>query len=333
MVKVLDQKGNESFASNLVLADRISPHIQIISPLENSWHHTQKVSIHGVIKDEGIGVQKVIFDGEIVELDKEGKFQFDYHFKNEGSNEISIVAYDHADNKTQMLFELRSDTLTPTIEILYPQQNSELFATNTYVRGKILDRGSGIAQAWMDGQEVLLEEDGSLYHATQVQKGENLRVISAIDHAGNRTDYHLSFTGVETVNVILQIGSNTIQVNGKSSFIDAPPMIHRESGRTLVPARFVVEPIGGRIDFFEKENKIQILRQDTFITLWIGKNKAIVNGREVAVDVNPNLTPLIHLSRTFLPLRFVAENLGFYVAWDPAKQLIHLKFPSDLNLK
>lgn len=333
LVKVLDQKGNESFASNLVLADRISPHIQIFSPLENSWHHTPKASLHGVIKDEGTGVQKVIIDGDLIVLDEEGKFQFDYYFKNEGSNRISIIAYDYADNKTQKLFELRSDSIAPTIEILYPQQNSELFALNTYARGKILDQGSGVAQVWMDGQEILLKEDGSLYHPIQVKKGENLRVISAIDRAGNRTDYHLSFTGVETVYVILQIGSNTIQVNGKPSFIDAPPMIHKESGRTLVPARFVVEPIGGRIDFFEKENKIQILRQDTFITLWIGKNKAIVNGREVAVDINPNLTPLIHLSRTFLPLRFVAENLGFYVAWDPAKQLVHLKFPYDPNVK
>jgi Tol biopolymer transport system component len=327
MVKVVDQKGMESFASNSVLADRIPPHIQIITPLENSWHHTPKVSIFGIAKDEGAGVQKVVFDGEIVELDKEGKFQFDYYFKNEGSNEISIIAYDHADNKTQKLFELRLDTIAPTIEILYPQQNSELYALNTYARGKILDQGSGVAQVWMDGQEVILKEDGTMYHPTKVQKGENLRLISAIDHAGNRTDFHLSFIGVETVYVILQIGSNTIQVNGKSSFIDAPPMIHKESGRTLVPARFVVEPIGGRIDFFEKENKIQILRQHTFITLWIGKNKALVNGKEVAVDEILSLTPLIHLSRTFLPLRFVAENLGFYVAWDPAKQLIHLKFP------
>jgi hypothetical protein len=55
----------------------------------------------------------------------------------------------------------------------------------------------------------------------------------------------------------------------------------------------------------------------------------MVNGIEKAIDENDDsLSPLIKNNRTYLPLRFIAENLGFKVEWNSKKQQIDLFFPS-----
>ena len=48
------------------------------------------------------------------------------------------------------------------------------------------------------------------------------------------------------------------------------------------------------------------------IKLKIGSKIAVVNGREVEMDV----APLILENRTFVPVRFVSEVLGFQVNWN-----------------
>jgi hypothetical protein len=57
--------------------------------------------------------------------------------------------------------------------------------------------------------------------------------------------------------------------------------------------------------------------------LWIGKSQAHVNGKSVAIDSqNAKVVPLIMSGRTMLPVRFVAEQLGADVQWDPAARSI-----------
>jgi hypothetical protein len=47
--------------------------------------------------------------------------------------------------------------------------------------------------------------------------------------------------------VVLWIGKREILVNGRKEKIDAPPFIL--NGRTLVPLRFVTEPLGAKIEW------------------------------------------------------------------------------------
>jgi hypothetical protein len=52
------------------------------------------------------------------------------------------------------------------------------------------------------------------------------------------------------------------------------------------------------------------------IRLTIGRNTATVNGGTMLIDpANATVVPLILGSRTFLPLRFIAEQLGLDIAW------------------
>lgn len=122
--------------------------------------------------------------------------------------------------------------------------------------------------------------------------------------------------------IILKIGSKVISVNGKDSLMDVTPTIIE--GRTLLPIRYVVEALGGKVDFEANTKKITITLRDTKIEMWINNPVAYVNGKKAQIDPdNPNIKPLVvPPGRTLVPLRFVAENLGCKVDWEPNEKKI-----------
>jgi len=94
----------------------------------------------------------------------------------------------------------------------------------------------------------------------------------------------------------------------------APTIIE---GRTLLPIRYVAEPLGAIVGWDGYERKVTVFLGDVFIELWIGKSTARVNGVKKPIDPNnPKVTPMIINGRTMLPVRFVAENLGCRVEWN-----------------
>jgi hypothetical protein len=54
------------------------------------------------------------------------------------------------------------------------------------------------------------------------------------------------------------------------------------------------------------------------IELWIGSKTARVNGQAVSLDVPPELKD----GRTLVPIRFVAENMGYKVLWYPQEKKV-----------
>lgn len=61
------------------------------------------------------------------------------------------------------------------------------------------------------------------------------------------------------------------------------------------------------------------------IIMWAGKNIARVDGREVQLDQAPYIVPGV--DRTVVPIRFVAENMGYIVEWEAATKRIRLTRP------
>lgn len=126
---------------------------------------------------------------------------------------------------------------------------------------------------------------------------------------------------VTQTTIILQIGNSNFTVNGVSNTLDSPPII--KNSRTLLPIRAVVEALGGTVGWDATERKVTVSLGSTTIELWIGKNIAKVNSVDTPIDAtNSKVVPEIINSRTMLPLRFVAENLGATVNWDGTTQTI-----------
>lgn len=113
--------------------------------------------------------------------------------------------------------------------------------------------------------------------------------------------------------IALSIDNPIMTVDGTEMEIDpgngtSPIVI---SGRTLLPARAVLEAMGDTAEW-DNASKTATLRHGTNeMQLAIGRVAAVVNGEEKSLDV----APVVQNGRTMLPMRFIAENFGFDVDW------------------
>jgi len=134
---------------------------------------------------------------------------------------------------------------------------------------------------------------------------------------------------IETIILRFYIGSTTYYLNDEMKTMDVAPIILE--GRTLLPIRYVAEALGATVEWNDIEQKVTIRFKDTVIELWIGKNLATVNGEYKLIDpTNPNVKPIvIPPGRTMLPIRFIAENLGCKVDWNPDLREVKVTYPSE----
>jgi hypothetical protein len=103
--------------------------------------------------------------------------------------------------------------------------------------------------------------------------------------------------------------------DGIIQYMDVEPLVIE--GRTMLPIRFVAEPLGAKISWESAARKVTVSLDDTRIELWINSPKARINGREIYIDpANPQVMPILSEGRTLLPLRFVSEALGAGVEWN-----------------
>jgi len=114
-----------------------------------------------------------------------------------------------------------------------------------------------------------------------------------------------------TITLELTVGSNTLKVSGEAVEMDVAPYL--KDGRVMVPVRFLAEALGLSVDydFSDPTNKIVTVHAVEDIVLTIGSNKALVGTQEVELDAVPEIVN----GRTMVPVRFIAETLGFDVQW------------------
>ena len=80
----------------------------------------------------------------------------------------------------------------------------------------------------------------------------------------------------------------------------------------MLPIRIIAENLGGRVTWDGASRKVTVSRDNIYIELFIDSSYAKVNGQVVILD-SP---AFISNDRTYLPVRFIAENLGATVLWD-----------------
>ncbi len=112
----------------------------------------------------------------------------------------------------------------------------------------------------------------------------------------------------------------TITLNGKEIQTDVKPYI--KDDRTLVPIRFISEALNYDVEWDEATRKVTIKNDSKKIELTIDKKDVVIDDDIVVTnDVAPEITD----SRTFVPVRFIAENFGVEVDWDPENYVVILK--------
>ena len=124
----------------------------------------------------------------------------------------------------------------------------------------------------------------------------------------------------EPLEVRLVIGQLKAIVNGKGHILDAEPFIKSGiNSRTMVPIRFIGEALGVEVKWVDEDRQVTIRDPHNFIILTIDSDKVLVNNSEKTLDCPAEILPP---GRTFVPFRFVSENLGAQVFYDTNKREI-----------
>ena len=112
-----------------------------------------------------------------------------------------------------------------------------------------------------------------------------------------------------------------INLDGVPVAFDVDPyMVQVEGGsRTLAPLRSLAEALGFEVGWVEPD-QINIMRGDSVINMYINKPGYMVGGMEKQLDA----PPFIMGSRTMVPLRFIAEELGCTVQYDGATNTVNI---------
>ncbi len=140
-----------------------------------------------------------------------------------------------------------------------------------------------------------------------------LKIKSAENRSCGNFDY---FTlalveGVQT-EIKMTLGKTDYTVNGKQMTMDVAPIV--VNSRTMLPVRYVAEALGAAVAWDGATSTATITTDTVTIKIMVGVSVANVNGKSVTLD-SP---AFIENSRTYMPVRFVAEALGAAVAWDGA---------------
>lgn len=95
----------------------------------------------------------------------------------------------------------------------------------------------------------------------------------------------------------------TIFIDGELFVPEGIPYI--KDGRTMVPVRDVAQALNCQVQWLEP-NEVRITTGDRIISMYIGQTNYTVNGTPKQMDV----APVIIEGKTFIPVRFLAAELG-----------------------
>lgn len=118
-------------------------------------------------------------------------------------------------------------------------------------------------------------------------------------------------------------GEIRLVVDGSTVQTDAAPVI--VNGRTLVPVRSLFEKLNASVNWIAATAQVVVESGNNKITLTVNSNKAYVNNKTVTLEA----APTIMNDRTYVPVRFISENLGYNVDWNESTRTVYVNSPGS----
>ncbi|WP_282936700.1 stalk domain-containing protein [Paenibacillus sp. RC67] len=105
---------------------------------------------------------------------------------------------------------------------------------------------------------------------------------------------------------------------------DAQPEIVND--RTMIPVRAITEALGYKVSYQDDNRIVQLKKGDVTIELYLDKTgiKKIEAGKPDVLK-ETDTAPYIKQDRTFVPVRFFAEEIGMDVQWDNGTRTVILR--------
>ena len=106
-----------------------------------------------------------------------------------------------------------------------------------------------------------------------------------------------------------------VRVNGDLvKFPDGQPYINSDN-RTLIPVRFVSEALGANVSWVPETSTAVMEKNGIKVEVTIGQKNITVTKNGTASTVAMDTMAVLRYDRTYVPIRFVAENLGAWVSF------------------
>lgn len=146
---------------------------------------------------------------------------------------------------------------------------------------------------------------------------------------------HLRFIAITLLSVILLSGytgfatANVIKINGIAAEIpEGMGQIQEKNDRTFVPLRFVSEFLQNDVWYMDENKYAVVSSADSVILVQDGNenlfitSKATGESRSLKMDTSAYINEVE--GRMYLPIRFLAEAIGYTVGWDEATGTVTL---------
>ena len=134
-----------------------------------------------------------------------------------------------------------------------------------------------------------------------------------------------------TKQAVFTIGSDEVQVDGRSCQMDVAPYIDG-NGRTEVPVRYLGDVLGMQTGWNARMQTLNL--QETAFSggenLTVGSTRlGWVNGVREGVTTMDTTPVIVPPGRTMLPARWVAQAMGYAVTWNTVNQTVTITPPGS----
>jgi len=115
----------------------------------------------------------------------------------------------------------------------------------------------------------------------------------------------------------------SIMLDGATLSLDPTARIY--NGSTFIPLRGVLESMGAKVNWAQKEKKITITKDNTEIVLYVDQKQVTVKeSGQKDKTVTLDKAPFVDKGYTFIPLRFISETLGAKVVWEQSTYTVNI---------
>lgn len=203
-----------------------------------------------------------------------------------------------------------SSTITSSYSVTFNTNGGSTIAKETVEANSVLEKPTAPTKEGYDFAGWYTDKELTTVYDFTAKITKNLTLYAAWAEKGD-----------EANQIILTIGEKTAKAFGETKTNDVAPKIVND--RTMLPARFVSESLGAKVDWDEEKQLVTIVgvnekNEEVTILITIDSDIALVNGKEVKLD-SP---AFIENDRTYTPLRFISENLGAKVDWNDEQQKV-----------
>ena len=205
------------------------------------------------------------------------------HFIKEGQT-ASEISYQSVENAS---FN-RGDIIPLSSAVYYPNANALK------------------VQYFVDGNHTATTEQTPYSYAMDTSglaSGAHTLTVKVLSGDKIVNETQKSFTIQDNIKVVF---------NGKQLKIDLPILMRND--RTYYPLRQLFEAMGATVTWDDATQTVHATLDKNETRFTIGSENFTANGRTQRMD--PGVSPFIENDRTYIPIRFAAEGLGFRVDWN-----------------